>query len=125
MILPQSKHQKTLIFDLDETLVHCIDDIDNVPYDFPIRVTFPTGETIEAGINVRPFSYECLKEASKNYQIVVFTASHRSYADVVLDTLENEFRKLSYVTDEEKLLPRDTLKKIKKNQKLFSDRLYR
>ena len=31
--LPRSEHKKTLIFDLDETLVHCIDDIDNTPFD--------------------------------------------------------------------------------------------
>ena len=55
-------------------------------------MTFPTGETIEAGINVRPYAYECLKRASQNYQVVVFTASHKAYADVVLDTLEREFR---------------------------------
>ena len=65
--MPDSKHDKTLIFDLDETLVHCIDDIENVTYDHGISVTFPTGETIQAGINVRPFAYECLKLASKNY----------------------------------------------------------
>lgn len=61
---------------MDETLVHCIDDISNTPYDHKISVTFPTGETVEAGINVRPYAYECLKQAAKNYQIVVFTASH-------------------------------------------------
>jgi len=65
--LPFTKHKKTLIFDLDETLVHCIDDIDNTPYDHPISVTFPSGETIKAGINVRPFAYECLKKASEHY----------------------------------------------------------
>ena len=59
--LPYSRHQKTIIFDLDETLVHCIDDIETTPYDLPISVTFPSGETVEAGINIRPFAYECLK----------------------------------------------------------------
>lgn len=74
--LPQSRHRKTIIFDLDETLVHCIDDIENSQFDLPISVTFPTGETIDAGINVRPYTYECLKKAQQNYQVVVFTASH-------------------------------------------------
>lgn len=38
--LPKTRHQKTLIFDLDETLVHCVDDPDNRPYDKKIAVTF-------------------------------------------------------------------------------------
>lgn len=38
--------KKTIIFDLDETLVHCIDDIENNPCDEIINVTFPNGETV-------------------------------------------------------------------------------
>jgi len=45
-------------------------------------------EKAEAGIDVRPYAIECLREASKFFQIVVFTASHKSYADVVLDYLD-------------------------------------
>jgi TFIIF-interacting CTD phosphatase-like protein len=33
--------------------------------------------------------------------VVVFTASHKAYADVVLDTLEKEFKKPNYLTQEE------------------------
>lgn len=85
----RSSHiKKTLIFDLDETLVHCIDDIENNVCDQEISVTFPTGETVQAGINIRPYAIECLKKANENYQVVVFTASHKAYADVVLDILD-------------------------------------
>ena len=38
VVLPPSPFKKTIIFDLDETLVHCVDDIDNLPYDLPISV---------------------------------------------------------------------------------------
>ena len=65
--LPESEHKKTIIFDLDETLVHCIDDVETTPYDIPISVTFPSGDTVDAGINIRPFAYECLKKARENY----------------------------------------------------------
>lgn len=99
--LPPSKHKKTLIFDLDETLVHCVDDIENRPFDKKITVKFQTGEVVDAGVNIRPYAYECLKKANENYYVVVFTASHHSYANVVLDTLEEEFRSMDYLTEEE------------------------
>ena len=132
--LPFSRHKKTIIFDLDETLVHCIDDVENTQFDLPISVTFPTGETIDAGINVRPYTYECLKKAVQNYQVVVFTASHKAYADVVLDTLEKEFRKPHYLTIEEQEMINSSqnadqrrllLTQLKSQQKLFDFRLYR
>jgi CTD small phosphatase-like protein 2 len=100
----------------------------------PISVTFPTGETIAAGINVRPYTYECLKKAVQNYQVVVFTASHKAYADVVLDTLEKEFKKPHYLTQEEQNLinsaqneteKKQVLTQLKSEQKLFDFRLYR
>ena len=53
-----------------------------------ITVTFPNGETATAGLNFRPYLYECLKRASELFQVVVFTASHKSYADVVLDIID-------------------------------------
>jgi TFIIF-interacting CTD phosphatase-like protein len=36
--------------------------------------------------------------------VVIFTASHRSYADAVLNTLEKEFKKDIYLTEDEKQL---------------------
>lgn len=80
--------KKTLIFDLDETLVHCIEDFENENVDHVISISFPTGEVIEAGINIRPYAYDCLQKANEDFQVVVFTASHKSYADAVLDFLD-------------------------------------
>ena len=39
---------------------------------------------------MRPYLYECLDEAVKSFQVVVFTASHKSYADAILDFLDPE-----------------------------------
>jgi len=63
----QAHIKKTIIFDLDETLVHCIDDIENNACDHEISVTFPNGETVRAGINVRPYALECLQKANEQY----------------------------------------------------------
>jgi len=81
------KDKKTLIFDLDETLIHC-NESSSVVSDVVLPIKFPHGEVIEAGINVRPYAFEILKELSQYYEIVIFTASHSSYANVVLDYLD-------------------------------------
>jgi len=42
---------------------------------------------MQVGVNVRPYAKECLKEcAAIGYQVVIFTASHQTYADAILDT---------------------------------------
>ena len=64
--LPHTHHRKILIFDLDETLVHCVENIDVNPCDLTIVVN-TGGETVTAGINVRPHVYECLKQARNHY----------------------------------------------------------
>lgn len=43
---------------------------------------------IEAGINIRPYAVEILKNLSKNFEVIVFTASHSCYANVVVDHLD-------------------------------------
>ena len=56
----------TLILDLDETLVH-FRDIDG------------GGEFL-----IRPYAEEFLEEMGKYYEIVIFTAAIKSYADYIL-----------------------------------------
>lgn len=78
---------KTVVFDLDETLIHCVDD-PSEPADVHLPVTFPNGDIVEAGINIRPYALEALKAVNKEFEVVVFTASHSCYANVVLDYLD-------------------------------------
>mmetsp|Transcript_13943 Transcript_13943/g.11918 ORF Transcript_13943/g.11918 Transcript_13943/m.11918 type:complete len:257 (-) Transcript_13943:179-949(-) len=83
------KDKKTIVFDLDETLIHCNENT-SMPCDVILPIKFPHGEVIEAGINVRPYAIECLQELSKYFEIIIFTASHSCYANVVLDYLDPE-----------------------------------
>ena len=85
---PDKVGKKTIIFDLDETLVHCWDDIASDNPDVVLPIAFPTGEIIQAGINIRPFVKECLTEANRYFEVIVFTASHQCYADAVLDHID-------------------------------------
>ena len=80
----------------------------DLPCDVKLKIKFPTGEEIEAGINIRPYAVEILRHLSKNFEVVVFTASHSCYANVVLDHLDPQkecvhhrlFREHCYVTAE-------------------------
>ena len=41
-----------------------------------------------AGFNIRPFTKECLELANNLFEVAVFTASHKWYADVILDYID-------------------------------------
>lgn len=81
--------RKTIIFDLDETLIHCNED-QNGPCDLRVPVIFPTGEKIMAGINIRPHSKEVLEELATHFEIIIFTASHSCYANPVVDFFDEK-----------------------------------
>eukprot|EP00826_Nyctotherus_ovalis_P055363 TRINITY_DN7345_c0_g1_i3.p1 TRINITY_DN7345_c0_g1~~TRINITY_DN7345_c0_g1_i3.p1 ORF type:complete len:286 (-),score=64.78 TRINITY_DN7345_c0_g1_i3:135-992(-) len=78
---------KTVVFDLDETLVHCttsgVGSAQHV-----IGIQLPTGERVRAGINIRPRLAECLKRLAEHFELIVFTASHRFYAEKVLELID-------------------------------------
>eukprot|EP00826_Nyctotherus_ovalis_P065420 TRINITY_DN9620_c0_g2_i1.p1 TRINITY_DN9620_c0_g2~~TRINITY_DN9620_c0_g2_i1.p1 ORF type:complete len:505 (+),score=102.93 TRINITY_DN9620_c0_g2_i1:207-1721(+) len=79
--------KKLVAFDLDETLVHCITkDIEKA--DKIITVTLNADEKTKAGINIRPYAIECLKELAEYYELIVFTASHVNYANTVIDLID-------------------------------------
>lgn len=82
-----SNIRNTLVFDLDETLIHCNESIE-VPHDVLLNITFPNGDSTKAGINVRPHAQDILKELSEMFDLIIFTASHECYANVVIDHLD-------------------------------------
>jgi CTD small phosphatase-like protein 2 len=67
-----------------------------MPYDIKLPIKFPTGEIIYAGINIRPYAIELLKELSKSFEVIVFTASHSCYANVVLNYLDPEGKYIAH-----------------------------
>lgn len=81
--------QKLLIFDLDETLAHCVrQENPDRPPDTRLDITLQSGRTLKAGFNIRPYTHEMLRLVNKYYEVAVFTASHKWYADVILDYMD-------------------------------------
>ena len=64
------KYKYTLVLDLDETLIHYI------PYEN------------EEYVEIRPGAEEFIKELSIFFEIIIFTASRQSYADLVLKGID-------------------------------------
>ena len=103
-IHPNLSGKKIALFDLDETIVHCIGEINmnNVESftkqcDAKIKVRLPGGKReITIGINIRPHWEEALKRIQKKYHIIAFTASHDSYADSVLNHLDPDKKYFQY-----------------------------
>lgn len=60
----------TLVLDLDETLVHFIEDAES------------------AYIQIRPGAEDFIEELSEYFELVVFTAAMQSYADLVIDGID-------------------------------------
>ncbi|MCO5596455.1 hypothetical protein L7F22_050518 [Adiantum nelumboides] len=83
-----AEHQgrKTLVLDLDETLVHSsfkpVTD-----FDFAIQVEMEMGlQTVF--VLKRPGVEEFLRTMASLFEVIVFTAGLKQYADVVLDTID-------------------------------------
>ena len=99
-----SKNKKIALFDLDETIVHCIGEINmnnleslSRQSDAKIKVHLPGGKReVTVGINIRPNWEEALRRIKDKYHIIAFTASHESYADSVLNYLDSEKKYFEY-----------------------------
>ena len=66
----REKKEYTLVLDLDETLIHC-------------DLSKPGGS-----ISYRPYLQEFLEAMSRHYEIVIFTAAMKVYADPILDSID-------------------------------------
>lgn len=68
---------KTLVLDLDETLVHSSTQ-PMQKFDLQVKVfTGGQGESINVYVRIRPYAKEFLRFASKYFEVVIFTASTR------------------------------------------------
>ncbi|CAD8046758.1 unnamed protein product [Paramecium primaurelia] len=86
---------KTLVFDLDETLIHC-NDINDNPTDFKTIIHIPNEPETEIRFNIRPHCQQMLKALSQFYELILFTASYKEYADKILQYIDPKSNLFSY-----------------------------
>lgn len=90
---PDFARSKRLILalDLDETLVHCCNfdsAQDQTRTEHKLTYQNEKGSMVVARVTTRPHYKKFLAEASKHFDLVVFTASEREYAVSVVDLLD-------------------------------------
>lgn len=85
--MTRHSHKKTLVLDLDETLVHSTLDgsIECSDFVFPVSLG---NITHMVGVRKRPHLYTFLRRMASLFDIVVFTASQQIYAEQLLDVVD-------------------------------------
>lgn len=80
--------KKTLLLDLDETLIHSDLNGSINAYDVQLLLKLDGSNECRLRVRFRPFLDEFLNYASRNFNVVVFTAGLKEYADLILNCLD-------------------------------------
>eukprot|EP00871_Galdieria_phlegrea_P005728 jgi/Galph1/642/GphlegSOOS_G5302.1 len=80
------KGRKTLVLDLDETLVHTSFEDEKHEADFTLNLNI-SDVSMTLYVRKRPWCDEFLQKVSEVFEVIIFTASLPAYADPVIDML--------------------------------------
>ena len=90
LLPPSTSNKKTLVLDLDETLVHSNFIPFNIPSDIKIQIELDNN-LHDIYVLVRPYVKEFLERMSKKYELVIFTASLSKYANPLLNLITDDY----------------------------------